>query len=178
MYRAAIFESDVPCISLKGQAYPLNSLAMNISLNDPGNSDDQVSFAGQTSANAPQILVAEDNEVNRVLAQEILEFLGFSVQSVENGEQAVECALQQTFDLILMDCQMPLLDGFEATRQLRYRERATGYDKTPIVALSGHADSESREDCLIAGMDDYLQKPFTIKELQEMVARWLPGQGT
>ncbi|MGA7828006.1 MAG: response regulator [Geobacteraceae bacterium] len=147
---------------------------MNIYQNDSCNSDDQVPSAGQTSAKAPQILIAEDNEVNRALAQEILEFLGFSVQAVENGKQALESASQQSFDLILMDCQMPLVDGFETTRQLRCRERETGHGKTPIVALSGHPISEGKEDCLVAGMDDYLQKPFTINELQEILAKWLP----
>ncbi len=123
------------------------------------------------------VLIAEDNEVNRELAQEILEFLGFVVYAAENGEEALQIALRQTFDLILMDCQMPLVDGFEATRRIRNLETEAGRTKTPIVALSGYSHSEGLGNCLAAGMDDFLQKPFTINELREMITRWVPAPG-
>jgi CheY-like chemotaxis protein len=138
------------------------------------NSDIKDSFVDQSATKPHHILIAEDNEVNRALAQDILEFLGFAVHAVENGELALKIALQQTFDLILMDCQMPVVDGFEATRRIRTVETEAGHSKTPIVALSGHPNEEGRGHCLAAGMDDYLQKPFTINELQEMIAKWLP----
>ena len=113
-----------------------------------------------------------------MLAQHILEFLGFDVHAVENGDLALKIAFQQTFDLILMDCQMPVVDGFEATRQIRKSgDGSWTRSKTPIVALSGYSDEEGRGHCLAAGMDDYLQKPFTINELQEMIAKWLPVSG-
>jgi CheY-like chemotaxis protein len=139
------------------------------------NSDIPASAVDHTDAKPQRILIAEDNDVNRVLAQDILEFLGFAVQAVENGDVALKIALQQTFDLILMDCQMPVVDGFEATRRIRTLETEAGHSKTPIVALSGHPNEEGRGHCLAAGMDDYLQKPFTINELQEMIAKWLPA---
>ncbi len=120
-----------------------------------------------------RILLAEDNDINRALATDILEFLGFTVHAVMDGKAALHAAHQHSFDLILMDCQMPLLDGYEATRQIRTGESESGQAKTPIVALSGHAVAEGREKCLAAGMDDYLEKPFTIYELQEMVTRWI-----
>ena len=141
------------------------------------NSDTPVSSADQTDATPHRILIAEDNDVNRVLTQDILEFLGFVVHAVENGDLALKIALQQTFDLILMDCQMPLVDGFEATRHIRNVETEAGRTKTPIVALSGYSHSEGRGICLAAGMDDYLQKPFTINELREMITRWIPAPG-
>jgi CheY-like chemotaxis protein len=132
---------------------------------------------GQPAAYPQRILLAEDNDVNRVLAQDILEFLGFAVHAVENGEKALQVALQQTFDLILMDCQMPFVDGFEATRRIRSVETEAGSTRTPIVALSGHPSSEGRGNCLVAGMDDYLQKPFTVSELKEMIMKWIPSPG-
>jgi CheY-like chemotaxis protein len=132
---------------------------------------------GQSAAKPHRILLAEDNDVNRVLAQDILEYLGFAVHAVENGEKALQVALQQTFDLILMDCQMPFVDGCEATRRIRQVETEAGSTKTPIVALSGSPIAEGRENCLEAGMDDYLQKPFTVTELKEMITKWIPSSG-
>jgi len=131
--------------------------------------------AAETEAKQQRILIAEDNEVIRELAREILEFLGFEVSATENGKLALQLALHQTFDLILMDCQMPVLDGFETARRLRLLETESGRGKTPIVALSGHPLSEGRENCLASGMDDYLQKPFTISELQEIINYWIPA---
>ena len=139
---------------------------------DPG---DENFSAGKTETQPQRILIAEDNEVIRELAREILEFLDFDVHVAGNGALALQLALRQTFDLILMDCQMPVLDGFEATRRLRLLESESGRNKTPIVALSGHPISEGRENCLAAGMDDYLQKPFTISELQGIINNWIPA---
>ena len=150
---------------------------MNRPKNCTDNSDSQVSSAGQSDATPHRILIAEDNDVSRVLTQGILEFLGFAVHAVENGDLALKIALQQTFDLILMDCQMPLVDGLEATRRIRNVETEAGRTKTPIVALSGYSHSEGWGNCLAAGMDDYLQKPFTINELREMITRWIPAPG-
>jgi CheY-like chemotaxis protein len=134
-------------------------------------------FAEQSDTKFHRILVAEDNDLNRALAQEILEFLGFNVHTVENGELAIKVTLTQTFDLILMDCQMPVMDGLEATRNIRTVEKEDGRTKTPIVALSGNHISQGLENCLEAGMDDYLQKPFTLSNLQEMISRWIPNPG-
>jgi CheY-like chemotaxis protein len=150
-------------------------------MNRPGilsdNSDTRLFFGDQTDAKPHRILLAEDNEVCRVVTQHILELQGFEVHAVENGEMASAIVLQQTFDLILMDCQMPFVDGFEATRRIRNLETETGRIKTPIVALSGYSNLEGRGNCLAAGMDDYLQKPFTIIELKEMLTRWIQAPG-
>jgi CheY-like chemotaxis protein len=150
---------------------------MNISEHAAANSGIPRSSLEQSAAQPRRILIAEDNDTNRVLAHDILEFLGFAVHAVEDGEKALKAALQQPFDLILMDCQMPLVDGLEATRRIRDVEGESGLAKTPIVALSGYPASEGREYCLAAGMDDYLQKPFTINELQEMITKWIPSPG-
>jgi len=150
---------------------------MNRPKKHTGNSNAPDSDAAQSEATPPRILIAEDNDVNRVLTQDILEFLGFVVHAVENGDLALKIALRQTFDLILMDCQMPLVDGFEATRRIRDVETEAGHTKTPIVALSGYSQSEGWENCLAAGMDDYLQKPFTINELKEMITKWVTSPG-
>lgn len=139
-------------------------------LDTPGREDFS---AGETEVQPQRILIAEDNEVIRELAREILEFLDFDVHVAENGDLALQLSLQHTFDLVLMDCQMPVLDGFETTREFRRLEMESGRGKTPIVGLSGHPVAEGRENCLTAGMDDYLQKPFTIGELQEVINNWI-----
>jgi CheY-like chemotaxis protein len=149
---------------------------MNRSKNTASVSDTLGLLATTSSPKFPRILLAEDNDINRALATDILEFLGFTVHAVTDGKQALHAALQHSFDLILMDCQMPLLNGYEATRQIRTGESESGQAKTPIVAISGHAVAEDREKCLAAGMNDYLQKPFTVAELQEKTSRWIPYQ--
>jgi len=129
----------------------------------------------QPIADSKRVLVAEDNPVNTEVATAMLELLGVHVQSVSNGRAAVEMAARERFDMILMDCQMPEMDGFEATRQIRAHERAAGHRNghVPIIALTAHAMKGDREQCLAAGMDDYLTKPFTHETLGAMLARWL-----
>lgn len=151
---------------------------MNIPENTLSGSDTGPSSQATSAARHRRILVAEDNDINRVLATDILEFFGFLVLAVENGKEALNAALQESFDLILMDCQMPVLNGYEATWQIRAEEKESGRAKTPIVAISGHDIAERWEECSAVGMDDYLQKPFTIAELQEITNRWLPAPKT
>ncbi|MBF0284081.1 MAG: PAS domain S-box protein [Magnetococcales bacterium] len=121
------------------------------------------------------VLLAEDAFVNQQVAVGMLTRLGVRVQVAENGRLAVESALQTPFDLILMDVQMPEMDGYEATRQLHRRWSETGRDAIPIVAMTAHALSGDREKCLAAGMDGYLAKPVRWRELEEALAQWLPG---
>ncbi|MEZ4334357.1 MAG: ATP-binding protein [Myxococcota bacterium] len=123
-----------------------------------------------------RILVAEDNPVNTEVATAMLRLFGHAVESVGCGRAAVEASEGGAFDLILMDCQMPEMDGFEATRVIRAREARTGAVRVPIVALTAHAMSGDREQCLAAGMDDYLSKPFTRSALAGVLERWLAPQ--
>jgi CheY-like chemotaxis protein/HPt (histidine-containing phosphotransfer) domain-containing protein len=124
-----------------------------------------------------RILVAEDNLVNQEVARELLEPLGVEVDVVEDGQQAIEAWSANDYALVFMDCQMPNLDGFEATSLIRSREEGQALRRTPIVALTANAMQGDRTRCLDAGMDDYLSKPFSGPELREVLARWLPKVG-
>jgi len=117
-----------------------------------------------------RILVAEDNDVNQMVAQHLLGGLGCTVKVAWNGKQAVEMAQAETFDLIFMDCQMPIVDGFESTRQIRALESTTER-RVPIVAMTANASETDRDACLDAGMDDFVSKPITEKELVDTIKR-------
>jgi CheY-like chemotaxis protein/HPt (histidine-containing phosphotransfer) domain-containing protein len=119
-----------------------------------------------------RVLLAEDNAVNQEIARAMLEGAGCRVTIAVNGRMAVEHWLAQPYELVLMDCQMPELDGFEATRGMRTLEAASGA-RTPIVALTANAMDGDRERCLEAGMDDYLAKPFKRSELMAVLRRWI-----
>lgn len=121
-----------------------------------------------------KILLVEDNAVNRLLALRQLAKLGFSAEAVNNGREAVSAFSEQPYDLILMDCHMPVMDGFEATAQIRKHElRTRGH--IPIVAMTANARAEDREECLAAGMDDYLAKPVGLADVERIVSTWLTG---
>ena len=120
-----------------------------------------------------RILVAEDNPVNQKLAIRQLKRLGINADPVANGAEALEALDRIAYDLVLMDCQMPEMDGFEATRRIRERE---GHQKhTPVIALTANALQGDRERCLDAGMDDYLAKPVSEADLARVLEHWLPG---
>ena len=120
------------------------------------------------------VLLVEDNLINQQVALGILQIQAYSVTVVNNGKEAVDAYAQGAFDLILMDCHMPEMDGFEATREIRVRERAANAKRTPIIALTANAMAHDREECLNAGMDDHLAKPFSMQTLQDMLERWMP----
>ncbi len=119
-----------------------------------------------------QILVAEDNAVNQKLIVRLLEKRGHSVQVVPNGREAVEIFGEQAFDLVLMDMQMPVMDGFEATSEIRKREKLDGI-RLPIIALTAYAMKGDRERCLSAGMDGYLTKPIRSNELDDVLNHYI-----
>jgi two-component system, sensor histidine kinase and response regulator len=126
------------------------------------------------SRDSHRILVAEDNVVNQKVACRILEKLGFGVDVAADGEAAFRAWSSGRYDLILMDCQMPIMDGYEATRTIRAREGAG--EHIPIIALTAHAMKGADNECLSAGMDDYLSKPIDRERLQQALQRWLEDE--
>src|SRR5438105_3948902 len=121
-----------------------------------------------------RILLVEDNVINQQVALGILQIQGYGVTVANNGREALEACAQDDFDLILMDCHMPEMDGFEATMEIRKGEQASRRKRVPIAALTANAMAQYRQECLNAGMDDHLSKPFSIQTMQEMVERWTP----
>ena len=122
-----------------------------------------------------RILVVEDNPVNQLVARGMLAKLGCSVQVADHGAQALELLDRGQFDLVLMDCNMPVLDGYATTQRIREQPR---WAHLPVVALTANALPEERERCRVAGMDDYLAKPFRREELLLLIDRWVPRSGT
>ena len=129
-------------------------------------SEAQREFVGR-----PRILVAEDNPINREVMREILDELEIDSDLVENGQEAIEAIEKGNYPLVLMDCQMPVLDGYEATRQIRRRKDEKAH--LPIVAVTAHAVQGEREKALAAGMTDYITKPVTITRLVRMMSKYL-----
>jgi CheY-like chemotaxis protein/HPt (histidine-containing phosphotransfer) domain-containing protein len=118
------------------------------------------------------ILLAEDNLINQKVAELQLKKMGYAVHIVNNGEEVLAAVAQGDFAAILMDCQMPLMDGFEATATLR-KNALPGSRRIPIIAMTANAMQGDRERCLAAGMDDYLSKPINPTFLQEALAQWV-----
>ncbi|MGK5040883.1 ATP-binding protein [Janthinobacterium sp. GB1R12] len=121
-----------------------------------------------------RMLLVEDNAINQEIALAMLEDTDYAATPADNGRRALALWERQPFDVILMDCQMPEMDGFEATRRLRRMEAEQGRSRTPIIALTANAILGDRELCLDAGMDDYLAKPYTRAALLAVLARWRP----
>ncbi len=118
------------------------------------------------------VLLVEDNDVNRILGQAMLNSMGIEVVLAENGREALASYRRRRFDLVLMDCQMPDIDGYEAATEIRRIEEYSSR-RVPIIALTANLENNQRELCLAAGMDDYLPKPFSKKQLIEIMLRWL-----
>ena len=130
--------------------------------------------AAEVETRAPSrghVLVVEDNEINQLVAQGILEHLGFTVDLAEDGQQALDAWASTAYDVVMMDCQMPVMDGFQATDEIR---RAEGPSRrTPIIAMTAGAVEGDRERCLDAGMDDYVSKPVTPADVEAAINRWV-----
>jgi CheY-like chemotaxis protein len=119
------------------------------------------------------VLVAEDNVVNQQLAVRLLERRGLVADVVENGREALAAIEAGDYALVLMDCQMPVMDGYEAVFELRRRE--AGGRRVPVIAVTAHSLEGDRDKCIAAGMDDYLSKPLDATAFDQVLTRWLPG---
>ena len=142
----------------------------------PATSAAPAMHAPATSFSGCRVLAADDNAVNREVLSEALERMGASVVCVEHGRAAVDAWRSATFDIVFMDCSMPVLDGFAATRQIREAERVAGAKPIPIVALTAHVIGAQADAWSEAGMSDYMAKPFDLATLAACLSRWLPHQ--
>jgi PAS domain S-box-containing protein len=124
----------------------------------------------------PLVLIVEDSQVNRIVASRGLERCGCRSHAVSDGHEALEALLAHHYDAVLMDCQMPVLDGYQATTALRRRE--SDPEHTPVIAMTANAMDGDRQRCLDAGMDDYITKPMRHSDLAEMLRRWIPNDQT
>jgi CheY-like chemotaxis protein/PAS domain-containing protein len=123
------------------------------------------------------ILLVEDNVINREVAREMIEDLGYRCDCVKDGHEALRAVRERPYDLILMDCQMPGMDGYDATLHIRAAEETGGgTGQVPIVAITAHAMKGDRERCLECGMNDYMTKPVEIRRLSAMMTKWLPDK--
>ncbi|MDO6440585.1 ATP-binding protein [Marinobacter sp. 2_MG-2023] len=129
----------------------------------------------ETSAEPPQhslkILVVEDNEVNQMVASTLLKKMGHRADVADNGQLAIEALEQQHYDLVLMDCQMPVMDGFETTREIRKKPE---WRALPVIAVTANVMQGDRDDCLACGMNDYITKPYNRSQLNAVIMRWAP----
>ncbi|MDQ7091257.1 MAG: response regulator [Methylococcales bacterium] len=153
----------------------LENIARVLYVNLPASSQSALSLDGSENVlmRGIKILVVDDDDINRLIAKEMLEDEGLIVDLAEGGQQALDKINQQPFDLVLMDLQMPEMDGYETCRQIR---RNLKYQDLPIIALTAHAMSDIKDKCLHAGMNDYASKPFKMNELLSIFARWVQPQ--
>lgn len=160
---------DVACRSVPdvGSTFEFVLPARELPPPEPAH-DAAVTVPGELSG---LILLAEDNEINALIACTILEQAGFDVESVADGQSALDRLAHTRYDAVLMDCQMPVLDGLEATQHWRVHERQHGLGRVPIIALTANSSDGDRERCLAAGMDDYLSKPFEMRTLVAVLRR-------
>ncbi|PHX39263.1 histidine kinase, partial [Pseudomonas sp. NZIPFR-PS5] len=160
---------------LQQQARPLSRTVLHQSLARILNADGQAGIRQEQGDPSPihraRILLVEDNPVNQLVAKGMLGKLGCDVVVSSNGAEALQQLEQDHFDLVLMDCNMPVMNGYDATRRIRENERWSGL---PIIALTANAMPEEREHCKAAGMSDYLAKPFRREELMALLDQWIP----
>ncbi|HEY9118524.1 MAG TPA: response regulator, partial [Marinobacter sp.] len=112
------------------------------------------------------------NQVNQIVASSILRKLGHDVDLAENGKRALNALTNAHYDMVLMDCQMPVMDGYEATRHIRANP---DWQNLPVIAVTANVMQGDREDCLAAGMNDYITKPYNKNELRSVIERWTPA---
>jgi CheY-like chemotaxis protein len=167
-------------VTIPFEPVPDNVLDLGTSMQPSGAASPRMadlSSSGPPDANAApraslRVLVAEDNSVNRAVIERMLDRIGHQATFATNGQEALDALDGARFDVILMDVQMPVLDGVEATRQLRQREAEQGGARNYVVALTANALPGDRERYLASGMDDYLSKPITLASLRDTFARF------
>ncbi len=135
--------------------------------------EEETAQAGGALHFGADVLMVEDNDTNRLILEQILNTLGYQTSHAINGQEALDILRQRSFDMVLMDVQMPVMDGLTATRRIREREAAEGLPRQTIIALTANALAGDREMCLQAGMDDYVAKPVTIGGISTAMLRWL-----
>ena len=123
-----------------------------------------------------RLLLVEDNEINQIVTRGMLDRLGYQVKSVSSGEMALDLLGSEHFDLVLMDCMMPGLDGFDTARAMRQRETLNELPRVPVIAITANTIEGAQARCLAAGMDDYLAKPIHMDDLENVLAHWLPSE--
>ncbi len=168
--RGSVFWFTLPLANGEGErSLPENSPAPTMA--------PRVKAGSSLNLSGAHVLVAEDIEANQLLIRRLLEKHGCQVTLAGDGRQAVNLFRKYRYDLVLIDCHMPVLDGFEASREIREQEcqRPAGTWRTPIIAVTADAMEGDRERCLQAGMDDYLSKPLRITELDAVLSKWLAG---
>jgi two-component system, sensor histidine kinase and response regulator len=119
------------------------------------------------------ILLVDDNVINQKIALKIVSKMGYRADVAQNGQEAIEVLNEVDYNLVFMDCQMPILDGYEATRIIRNETFKTINPKVPIVAMTAHAMKGAKEQCIAAGMDDYISKPIAPDTIAEMIRKWV-----
>jgi CheY-like chemotaxis protein len=129
----------------------------------------------RTDIQGARVLLAEDNPINQEVVAALLEHAGATVCRTGNGQEALDALLRERFDCVLMDIQMPVMDGLEAVRRIRADPRIAAM---PVLALTANASDADRQACLAAGMDDFITKPIRAEALYAMLARWLPHRST
>jgi CheY-like chemotaxis protein len=131
--------------------------------------------ADEYKAFTARVLLVEDNRENQALAVRLLQHFGCDVDSASDGREALSQLEHNDYDLVFMDCHMPNLSGYDATREIRKREREHAGEHLTIIALSASVLPEERQKCLDVGMDDYVAKPFSRRDLETVLARWVPA---
>jgi len=152
---------------------PVKVIEAAIPTTEPEGRFDRSDPARVTEFIGRRMLLVDDNELNVMLAARLMEAIGFEVVTAANGQLAVEEVQRAGFDIVLMDCQMPIMDGYDATRAIRALERRLSLRATPIIAVTAYALDGDREKCLAAGMDDFLAKPYSLTDLKPKLTRWL-----
>ena len=154
--------------NLKKQQVNPSQIAALYSQNKSTNNDDTARLHGA------KILVVDDNDLNHEYIHELLETIGIAVETASNGQEALNVLAKQDFDCVLMDCQMPIMDGYETTRQIRRQEK---FKDMPVIAMTANAMTDDREKALAVGMNDYISKPFKIDDMFAILVKWIkPGK--